>query len=518
MTDRATSIDGRGSEALVLTGEPGPCSGLAGGRQPCSRAQAAHYELAAPKRAPPLSLAAVPTPAQLHRVLSFSAGAAALLGTSAEALRGSDLRAVLNPSNDGAAVEALDELERQVAARREGSARLKLGRRGTGGAADARWLGVSMSALPGGQYAWALERSDSPAATAPLPTPPQQQRRPSSEEEQAAAGAALGPPLSAVELAALRALPQPVWVCDADGRTLFVNPAFCAAAGCAPDAAPGRPWAQLLLPTGPGGDDAAAQRLGMAVAAGQAAQERVLTRCATSGSRQLRWAQVTVTPLAADAYAAGRPVAVCTLLANPAPSSSGTPGGDPSLRAAAAASGSSAAAPLPGLAQLCNQALASTSESVVIMDATQPGNPICYANQAFERLTGEWGVKSESLRVESEERFQSSGVVRSQFCSFLAAPARSQGLGRPRVPHSQLASALRRQVAVEQPLQPLSSSGHHRSRGLGRVCAAAGTPAGRRAADLPHRRRPLLPSSLVPAGYSQAAVLGRRHSFLQGAR
>jgi PAS domain S-box-containing protein len=38
--------------------------------------------------------------------------------------------------------------------------------------------------------------------------------------------------------------------------------------------------------------------------------------------------------------------------------------------------------------RVCNRALAATSHGMIITDATQPDNPIIYANPAFERLTG----------------------------------------------------------------------------------------------------------------------------------
>lgn len=37
---------------------------------------------------------------------------------------------------------------------------------------------------------------------------------------------------------------------------------------------------------------------------------------------------------------------------------------------------------------LCDQALASTSEAIVITDPSLPDNPIIYCNQGFETLTG----------------------------------------------------------------------------------------------------------------------------------
>jgi PAS domain-containing protein len=58
------------------------------------------------------------------------------------------------------------------------------------------------------------------------------------------------------------------------------------------------------------------------------------------------------------------------------------------LPATAAADAAGGPAVPPSVAQLCNQALASTSESVVITNPALPHNPIIYANQAFESLTG----------------------------------------------------------------------------------------------------------------------------------
>jgi len=37
---------------------------------------------------------------------------------------------------------------------------------------------------------------------------------------------------------------------------------------------------------------------------------------------------------------------------------------------------------------LCDKALASTSEAIIITDPNLPDNPIIYCNQGFEALTG----------------------------------------------------------------------------------------------------------------------------------
>lgn len=215
-----------------------------------------------------------------------------------------------------------------------------------------------------------------------------------------------------LEAAAFAALPQPVWCIDAASRVLSANPAFCELAGCAQDAASGRPWTQLLLPLGgaTASDTAAVQRLQAAAAAGGPAQESVQCR---SASGALFCGQVTLSPLpAVKGDGSARPALVCTLIGSPGqPSSSASSSPPNAARAPAgphAMAAAGAPAPPPGpavcpagpgsprgvavppqLAQLCNQALASTSESVLIMDASQPGFPICWVNKSFERLTGE---------------------------------------------------------------------------------------------------------------------------------
>lgn len=216
----------------------------------------------------------------------------------------------------------------------------------------------------------------------------------------AGAAAASGYQLG-LEAAAFAALPQPVWCIDAASRVLSANPAFCELAGCTQDGASSLPWTQLLLPLNGGAaacNAAAVQRLQAAAEAGQPAQESLQCRSATGA---LFCARVTLSPLPAVKRDGGAgPAFVCMLLGGPVepPSSVSS-----SLAAAARTAAPPAAAPapqaLPGspqgvavppqLAQLCNQALASTSESVLIMDATRPGQPICWVNKSFERLTGE---------------------------------------------------------------------------------------------------------------------------------
>jgi PAS domain-containing protein len=93
-------------------------------------------------------------------------------------------------------------------------------------------------------------------------------------------------------------------------------------------------------------------------------------------------------------------LAVCTLLdgpteqppprgaaPTPAPTAAPTPAPAPRAPGTPPPPAGLHAVPL-ALSQLCNQALASTSEGVVITDPSQPGNPIVWANAAFERMTG----------------------------------------------------------------------------------------------------------------------------------
>lgn len=306
-------------------------------------------------------------------MLSASAVAAGYLGLAEpQGLVGSDLKALLCASGSADTLRAVADLESQLEAQQEGAARLQLA--GSSGGCAARWLAVSVSALPGARYAWALEQCkapEQPPAAGAAALQQQQQWQP-----------------SAVEAAALTALPQPVWCIDSAGRVLFANPAFAHLVGCSQDGVTGRRWAQLLLP--PGGaaaaDEAPVQRLQAAAAAGRPAQERV--HCLAAGGF---CGLVSLSPLPPPSGGSS-PAAVCTLLGGPGEAGSGT--------ALVAGNGGTAAAPQAGpggpncvdvppqLAQLCNQALASTSESVLIADATQPGNPICWVNKAFERLTG----------------------------------------------------------------------------------------------------------------------------------
>ena len=187
-------------------------------------------------------------------------------------------------------------------------------------------------------------------------------------------GAQVLPPAAA---ALLQALPHAAWICDGAGRVLAANAALCRVAGCDAAAAAGQPWKRLLLPPCPAADADAVQQLEAAAAVGQPAQAHLL--CQSSGGSF--WGHLSVAPLppaaaGTPAPAAAPPPLLCTLLGAPA---------------AAAAPPPVAGVP-PQLAQLCNQALASTSESVAIMDprrpASGPGNVIVWVNRAFERLTG----------------------------------------------------------------------------------------------------------------------------------
>lgn len=239
----------------------------------------------------------------------------------------------------------------------------------------ARWVDVTASALPGGRHAWAIEACPAPH---------------SDNGQQLAGKHCQQLPATAI----LRALPQPAWVCDTGCRVLAANPAFCRVAGCDESAAAGRPWMQLLLAPGPVADAAAVQRLQAAAAAGQAAQAHLL--CASSGGSSF-WGHVSVSPLESAAAADGgsSQLAVCTLLGAPGEPSTLHP--QPVAAAAASAApgpacsapAANAAAVPPQLAQLCNQALASTSESVIIMDphpASGPGNVIVWVSPCGVRL------------------------------------------------------------------------------------------------------------------------------------
>ncbi len=231
-----------------------------------------------------------------------------------------------------------------------------------------------------------------------------------------------------LEAAAFAALPQPVWCIDAASRVLSTNPAFCALAGCTQDSASGLPWTQLLLPLAAAASDAApVQRLQAAAAAGRPAQESVQC-CSASGT--LFSGQVSISPLPAVKCDGGPgPAFVCMLLGSPAQPTSSANGSLPvaarelpslhttTAAAAPAAPGSpQAVAVPPQLAQLCNQALASTSESVLIMDATRPGNPICWVNKSFERLTGERLVCKHGRTLLARPRGMPGMVVARRHC------------------------------------------------------------------------------------------------------
>ena len=314
-------------------------------------------------------------------MLSASAAAAALLGSSQHALLGSSLRQALCSERCPQSQEAWAQLERQLQAGQVGAAQMPLSLPGGG----TGHVHLSVSALPRNgaaeqRYAWAV----SPCGPSPAPTPQQQQQQ--------------QPPavqLLPIETAALRVLPQPVWVCTADGRVAFANPACCHVAGCSEASAVGQPWMQLLL-LQPQQDAAVVQHLAAAMAAGQPAQGNVKCCGGFTG-------RVSISPLPADG---GRPpLLVCTLLGEPrnccvapAPAITSTSSSmaakdsmplpyAAALSATAAAEAAGGAVP-PSVAQLCNQALASTSESVVITNPALPHNPIIYANQAFESLTG----------------------------------------------------------------------------------------------------------------------------------
>lgn len=324
-----------------------------------------------------------------HVVLSSSAAVARLLGTTQSALVGADLQEVLCDAHDRRSLDGWRALQRQLESKQEGAAQLPLPP-AADSFRDERWLDVSVAALPGGRYAWSCETGPAAGATAAQRARDQHQQHQRAERQWQAEQL---PQLSPLDTAALAVLPQPVWVCDAAGRVVYANAAFCRVAACDERGAQGRPWTHLLpqpQPTAPA-DVAAVQRLQAAVAAGQAAQEEV--HCGGAG-RQLGSnrcsSSITVAPLQLSSSTAR--LAVCTLLGGPASphfsgSSIGVPrhAGQPAATASPPASpgsppGSPPAAALHAvpqpLAKLCNQALASTSEGVVITDPTQPGNPM----------------------------------------------------------------------------------------------------------------------------------------------
>ncbi|KAL4431058.1 hypothetical protein ABPG75_006314 [Micractinium tetrahymenae] len=273
-------------------------------------------------------------------------------------------------------------------------------------------MDVSVTALPGGRYAWACNTCAAPgapaaAAAAVIAARPAAAVSPVAQQ---LAAAQLSPRarvqptpwrLSSVEAAALRALPMPVWVCDPRGRCLFANAAFCRLAGCDEGAAAGRPWTQLLPRPGHPEDACAVQQVEAAIAVGQPVAAEVRRRDAapggSSGGRTeggqpgCAWfGTITVSPLeepgsSAEGSTGSAPLLVCTLTGGP---SEAAGGGSTAADASAAQGGPGVQPAPPALAQLCNQALASTSEGVVITDPSQPGNPIVWANAAFERMTG----------------------------------------------------------------------------------------------------------------------------------
>ncbi len=63
---------------------------------------------------------------------------------------------------------------------------------------------------------------------------------------------------------------------------------------------------------------------------------------------------------------------------------------------------------------LCDKALASTSEAIIITDPNLPDNPIIYCNQGFEALTG-LSYPPKSLPAESAQSI--AHVVVLQDCS-----------------------------------------------------------------------------------------------------
>lgn len=360
-----------------------------------------------------------------HVILSASATAARLLGTSQSSLLGADLRQVLCDLRNRRSIDGWQSLEQQLEAQQEGAVQLPVppntasgfGRSGDAGGPP-RWMDVSVTALPGGRYAWACNTCAAPGAV--VTTVPAIVASPAATASPVAAQlqhSQLSPRmqaqptpwrLSSVEAAALRALPMPVWVCDPRGRCLLANAAFCQLAGCSEGDAAGRPWTQLLARPAHPEDARAVQQVEAAIAVGQPVTAEVRRReAATRGSgdggstagtvaggppARSWFGTITVSPLqepgsADDGSSTGcAPLLVCTLTGGPTEA----PGaGHKSADAAAAVEAGKGFQPAPpALAQLCNQALASTSEGVVITDPCQPGNPIVWANAAFERMTG----------------------------------------------------------------------------------------------------------------------------------
>ena len=356
-------------------------------------------------------------------ILSASATAARLLRTSQASLLGADLRQVLCDWRDRRSVDGWQSLEQQLEAQQEGAVQLPVPPNGGSAAAGAgshgeadgppRWMDVSVTALPGGRYAWACNTCAAPGAA--VPAGPTAAPSPAAVASPLAAQlqhAQLSPRvqaqatpwrLSSVEAAALRALPMPVWVCDPRGRCLFANAAFCQLAGCGEGDAAGRPWTQLLARPAHPEDARAVQQVEAAIAVGQPVTAEVRRRDAaasgsadTGGPGRPWFGTVTVSPLQepgsgdGDCSTGSAPLLVCTLTGGP----SAAPGAKPAEAVAAAEAGAGFQPAPPALAQLCNQALASTSEGVVITDPSQPGNPIVWANAAFERMTGAGAAQS----------------------------------------------------------------------------------------------------------------------------
>ncbi|GAB4817717.1 hypothetical protein N2152v2_004763 [Parachlorella kessleri] len=167
---------------------------------------------------------------------------------------------------------------------------------------------------------------------------------------------------------ALEGMTEAAWIGDAAGRLSYVNQAFCALTGYAAGDCLGRCWDILQ---GPGTDPACVQRIAAAIAAGRPCHEEML--CHTRGDDRVLWVQLHVSPIAAG-EGAGE--------AGPQQQQ------QQQQQHVAIFADISARKSCSTTAQLCEQALASTSEGILITDPTQPDNPIVYANAAFERLTG----------------------------------------------------------------------------------------------------------------------------------
>nr|AML76900.1 putative LOV domain-containing protein [Ettlia oleoabundans] len=349
-------------------------------------------------------LPTLPGNSSQHDVLSAIAGAGNMLGYSQGTLHGSDPQQVLCHEVDQQAAAACTGLGRRLAGEQEGCTQLQLhpqdGPSGDGGCSSGdtgQCLDVTVTPLLGGRCTWACQSSYGPHASV-------------ADEQQQLDPAQPWQPPEVEGAAALHVLPQPIWVCDAAGRVVFANPALCQVAACLDEtSAIGRLWTQLLQPAE--GSSLAAEQLGAAIAAGQRAQVDMWCGSSSiSGSHSSNnngrfHCRINVAPLASRNGDSGArsSLIVCTLLnAQLGPNPGAGPG---AVHVPAAGLGLSTVSPADGaadtstctaaddavpppLAQLCNQALASTSESIVITDPTQPGQPIIYANKAFERLTG----------------------------------------------------------------------------------------------------------------------------------